>query len=331
MSQDYRMSFVKEVESALSRTYDPGEIARISNIVVKALSEYEITARCTDLVPQDDVNERLIKRYRACLTVDGKSAKTIDAYCYELQRLSDALRKPFIEMGTYDVRFYLATAQEHGVSNRTLENKRAYLSAFFQWMADDEIIDKNPVDRIKPIKYHEEVRKAFSSVEVDAMRSACKGVKERAIIEFLLATGVRASELVAMEIKDVNFDDLSVHVVHGKGSKERTTYMTAVAAKYLLTYLHSRTDDREQLFVGQRGLYTRQGILALTYRVGERAGVSDVHPHRFRRTFATDLSKRGMEVQEIQKLLGHSNINTTMVYVATDDSKVQSSYKRFTA
>lgn len=328
---DYRMSFIREVEAALSHTYQPEEIAQISNIVVKALSEYEITARCTDLVPQDDINERTLRRYRACLMVDGKSEKTINVYVIIIRKLSDMIRKPFTEMGPYDVRFFLATCQEKGISNRTLENYRAYISSFFQWMTDDEIIPKNPVLSIKPIKYKEEVRKPFSDVELDALRSACKDSKIRAMIEFLVSTGVRVTELTLMEIADVDFSTLSVHVRNGKGNKERITYMTSVAAKHLRKYLSTRADDDPALFTGRRGQYSKGGIENALRTLGKKAGVENVHPHRFRRTFATNLVKRGMDIQEVQKLLGHSDIKTTMVYVETDASRIQSSYKRFTA
>lgn len=328
---DYRMRFIKEVEAALSTNHTPEEIAQISNIVIKTLSEYEITARCTDLVVQDDINERLLKRYRACLMVDGKSKKTIDVYTLIIRKLSDMIRKPFPEMGAYDVRFFLATSQERGVSSRTLENYRAYISSFFQWLTDDEVIQKNPVLSIKPIKYKDEIRKAFSDVEIDALRAACRNVKERAIVEFLLATGVRVSELTDMQIKDVDFNKLMVHIVHGKGNKERYSYLTPVAAKYLILYLESRKDEDQTLFKSQRGPYTKGGVENLLRTLGKAARMEDVHPHKFRRTFATNLSKRGMEIQEVQKLLGHSDIKTTMIYVETDTDRIQTSYKRFTA
>ena len=333
MSKDYRMSFVQAVETALSFKYDAEEIALISNIVIKALSDYEITERCTDLVPQDDVNERMIRRYRACMAVDGKSPKTIKQYERTLKKLSDMIRKPFTEIGTYDVRFFLATEKERGLSNTTLETQRAYLSAFFQWLTDDEAIQRNPIGKLKPIKCKKEIKTAFSDVELDAIRGACKTAKERAIVEMLLSTGVRVSELTSMKIEDINFGNLSVHVVHGKGNKERITYTTPVAAKYLLTYLNGRKEaDRDYLFCNMYHEQLRPGgVNRILKTIEKRAGVENVHPHRFRRTFATNLAKRGMEIQEIQRLLGHANLNTTMIYVAVDDTKVKASYTRYTA
>jgi site-specific recombinase XerD len=199
-------------------------------------------------------------------------------------------------------------------------------------MVNEEIIPKNPIAQIKPIKCHQEVKKAFSDIEIDALRSACKSLKERALIEFLLSTGARVSEVAEMKVQDVNIETLSVHILHGKGDKERITYTTAVGMKHLLAYIHSRKETGATLFYSKNHEPIRtNGIRFILNNVAKRAGVSNVHPHRFRRTFATNLSKRGMAVQEIQKLMGHANINTTLVYIATDDSMVQASYKKYTA
>ena len=152
-------------------------------------------------------------------------------------------------MGIYDIRLFLIKEMERGVSARTRENTRANLSAFFQWMTREEIISKNPMASLKPIKYADEIRKAFSSVEIDALRSACNTKKERAIIEMLLSTGVRVSELVGMKVTDIDKNNLRVHVINGKGQKERITYTTPVAIKYLILYLEDRKEKNgEMLF-----------------------------------------------------------------------------------
>lgn len=332
MSKDYRMSFVKDVESVLVGRYGQKETAIISNIVVKALDSYEITERCTDLIPLDDTNERLIRKYRACLLVDGKSEKTIYQYTRTARKLADCIQKPFTEIGVYDIRFFLAMEQDRGVSARTRENTRANLSAFFQWMTDEDVIPKNPIAKLKPIKYQDEVKLPFSEVEIDMIRGACQSLKDRAIVEMLLSTGVRVSELAGMEIQDINITDMSVHVIHGKGAKERITYTTPVSLKHLQQYLEARKETGSHLFYNKdHKPLNNGGIRHILNQIANRAGVENVHPHRFRRTFATGLAKRGMDIQEIQKLLGHSDINTTMQYVCVDDTKVQSSYRRYIA
>lgn len=330
--KDYRMSLVRDVETALVGSFTPEQIVMISSAVTKALSNYEITDRCTDLALLDDANEKLIKRYRACLMVDGKSEKTIYQYTRTIRKLSERIQKPFTEMGAYDIRFFLALEQERGVSGRTRENTRANLSAFFQWLVNDDIIPKNPIAKLKSIKYPDEVRQPFSDVEIDALRGACENLKERALIEMLLSTGVRVSELASMEVKDVNLNDLSVHVVHGKGAKERMTYTTSVSAKHLIAYLNNRDEKGTALFYNYRHEpLNAGGIRFVLSTISERAKVDDVHPHRFRRTFATGLAKRGMEVQKIQRLLGHSSINTTMQYITIDDTRIQAAYRQHIA
>lgn len=332
MPKDYRTEFIRTVETTLINHFDPEQVNLISNVLAKTLAEYEITDRCTSIEPYDGGNERIIKQYAACLIVDGKSKNTVAQYVRTCRKLSETIGKPLTEMNAYDVRFFLAKEMERGISDQSRENQRANLSAFFQWMVNEEIIPKNPIAQIKPIKCHQEVKKAFSDIEIDALRSACQSLKERALIEFLLSTGARVSEVAEMKAQDVNIETLSVHILHGKGDKERITYTTAVGMKHLLAYIHSRKETGDALFYSKNHEPIRtSGIRFILNNVAKRAGVSNVHPHRFRRTFATNLSKRGMAVQEIQKLMGHANINTTLVYIATDDSMVQASYKKYTA
>lgn len=332
MSKDYRTSFVRDVEAALAANFGPDQVALISNVVVKALADYEITERCTDLAPLDDVNERLIKRYRACLMVDGKSESTISQYTRSVRKLIELIPKPVTEMGAYDIRFFLASEQERGISARTRENQRANLSTFFQWMTDDDIIPKNPISKLKSIKYPDEVKTPFADVELDALRGACRTLKERALIEMLISTGVRVSELSNMDVADINMNTLSVHVVHGKGSKERMTYTTPVSVKHLQTYIKNRPDTGTALFYNNKHeRLASGGIEYILNELAKRAGVNNVYPHRFRRTFATNLAKRGMAIQEIQKLLGHSSIETTMQYICVDDANIKTSYNKFIA
>lgn len=332
MSKDYRNSFVTSCEASLVNHFDRDQVALISHVIIKTLSDYEIVDRCTDLVVYDDSNDKLIRRYKACLMIDGKSENTIFQYTRTIRLLSDTIGKPFTEMGAYDVRFYLALEMERGISETTRETARSQICAFFQWLVNEEILQANPMAKLKPIKCPVEIKKPFSEVEIDALRSACKNKKERALIEFLLSTGVRVSELASMEIKDIDTNTLSVHVMHGKGNKERVTYMTTVALKHLKAYLNTRKDTGTALFYNKNGDPLEPGgIRFILNTIAERANVENVHPHRFRRTFATNLSRRGMEIQEIQKLLGHSDISTTMIYVSVDETKVSNSYRRYTA
>ena len=330
--KDCRMSFVRDIETALVNHFSAEQVTLISNIAIKALANYEVTERCTDLVPLDDANERLLKRYRACMIVDGKSRHTIYQYTYTIARLSNALQKPFTDMGIHDIRYYLAVEQDRGLAASSLENTRSYISAFFQWMTDEEILQRNPLKALKPIKTPKEIEDPFSDVEIDALRSTCRNLKERALIEFLLSSGVRVEEASNMKVENIDFGELTVHVVCGKGGKDRITYITSVAARYLKEYLHERPYECETLFSNHlRTKIKPGGIRHILNKLGERAGVNNVHPHRFRRTLATSLANRGMEIQDIQRILGHSDISTTMRYVKVTDKKVKASYQKHIA
>lgn len=329
---DYRSRFIQNLETALTGIFDPGQVAIISRTAVKTLQPYELTERCTALAPLDDYNEKTLKRYRACLIINGKSEKTIEQYLRTCGKLADLLHKPYNEVDTQDIRYFMALMLDRGVAAVTLENQRANLSAFFHWMTVERLITVNPMDPIQPVKFHSEIKTEFSAVEIDALRSACKNKRERALIEFLLASGVRVSELVQMKVQDINRNTFAVHVRHGKGDKERITYINTVAMRHLLSYLDSRPESGTALFFNKDHKPLQDGgVRKMVARIGSRAGVSNVHPHRFRRTFATGLARRGMNIQEVQKLLGHSGVNTTMKYVNVDDNKVMAAYQQYIA
>lgn len=326
-----KMAVIHDVEERLIGKMTAEQIEAVTDALTAALAKYDVVKACTDLVPYDDVNERILKRYCACLFVDGKSQKTIAQYRRTCVKLAEASGRPFTEMGAYDIRYFLACEKERGISGRTLENTRANLSAFFQWMAREDMIPKNPCLNIKPIKYTDKVRLPLSDVDIDALRAACANKKERAVIELLLSTGVRVSELSEMKVEDIDQASMSVHVRHGKGDKERVTYTTNVAMKHVKEYWKDRKPS-EYVIPNQRGERIGPGgIREMLKRIAARAGVENVHPHRFRRTFASGLAARGMDVQEIRKLLGHTNINTTMEYVHTSDEKVSAAYRQYIA
>lgn len=329
---DCKAQLISDVTEALVGQIKQRDIETVSDEMVIALRDYEVTKRVTELAKYDGANEMILKRYKACLVIAGRSEKTVAQYERTAKKLFIALQKNYTDMTVSDLRYFLAYEKSRGVSNRTLENTRVQVSAFFSWLLDEELINKNPCRSITPIKYTKEVKLPFSTIEIDAIRSACKTKKERAIIEFLLASGVRVSELCAMRVSDINFDTLSATVREGKGGKQRTVYINDLACKHLVEYLSTRNVTGDFMFYNK----WKQGIDAGGVRhilrvVGSRAGVDNVHPHRFRRTFATGLANRGMDIQEIGKLLGHANLNTTLTYVYTSEEKIRTSYLKYTA
>ena len=325
---DCKMNLVRDLEARLTGKLTAGQISEASEALIQALADYDVEERCTDIVQYEDINGKLIRQYCACLFVDGKSEKTAYQYRRTCEKLAEAAGKPFTEMTVYDIRYFLGCEKKRGVSNRTLENTRANISAFFQWMQKEDIIAKNPCLNINPVKYDDVIRKPFTEIEIDQLRTACQNLKERAIIECLLSTGIRVSEMTDLRISDINQTSLSVHVRCGKGGKGRMTYATALAMRHINMYLINRSEDGDMIFYNAKHEPLKAGgVRHILNELGQRAGVENVHPHRFRRTFATKLVNRGMDIQEIMRLMGHSNINTTMTYVYQDDTKISTSYK----
>lgn len=329
---DFKNDIINALERSLVGKVGVDCAAVVSQELIQILKPYEITKAETSLIEYSAINETILNNYCASLLIEGKSAKTVSQYKRTAEKLAEATKQYFTEMTVSDIRLFLAMQRANGVSDRTVENTRANLSAFFQWLSREGYVNKNPCANIPPIKYTEKIRLPFSPVEIDALRLACKNDKERAIIELLLSSGVRVSELTDLTVSDINFENLSVMIRKGKGGKSRTTYMSDLAKKHLLKYLMSRKIVGGYLFYNKkRDKLNPGGVRFILNQIAERANVENVHPHRFRRTFATGLARRGMELQEIRKLLGHSNINTTLEYVFTSDEQTEISYRKFIA
>ena len=329
---DYKNDVIKQLERKLVILYGSEIATTATNELSQIMKPYDVTKIETGLSLYGALDETILKEYCACLLIEGKSSKTVDQYKRTLERFKDAINKHYTDVNPSDIRLYLAIQKSNGVSNRTMENVRANLSAFFKWMEREEKISRNPCASISAIKYTDKIRLPFSMVEIDLLRSACKTDKERALLELLLSSGIRVSELTDLTIKDINFDDYSVNVKCGKGGKSRTTYINELTKTHLLKYLTARQFLGEYLFYNKKKEPLNPGgVRFILKQIGERANVNNVHPHRFRRTFASGMARRGMEVQEIKKLLGHSNINTTMEYVYTSDEQTLISYKKYSA
>lgn len=327
--QDYRESILLTIKSKLaSENFNTEDLVKITNVVMSSLKDYTLMPMSTELVTSDYKTEEVLKLFTGTLLTEGKSKKTIKLYISILNRFYKEVGKPLLDVDVFDIRIWLASKQQT-ISLRTCENYRSYLSAFYQFCTREELIIKNPMNKILPIKYEDVVRLPLSDVEVDALRSACKTLRERAELELFLSSGIRASELCAMNCEDINFNTLDVIVREGKGNKQRTTYINEICRTHLQRYLSSRTDTDECLFRSRNHRRITKGSVEDDLkRLGKRAGIQNVHPHRCRRTFATNLSLKGMDTSSIQKLMGHSNINTTMGYITLNNQHVKNEYRR---
>lgn len=327
-----REKYIQAVKERLATMFDAKTAHDIIDVIAYELRDYEITKRSTEIVQYDDENEKILKSYLACLVVEGKSKGTVRMYRYSVRQLFAFLgNKKYDKITTYDIRAWLASMKMRGCKNTHIRNQRCNISPFFAWLMSDGLIEKNPMASIKPIKVPVEERKALTSDEIDTIRDSCKSLSERAVVEVLLASGLRVAELCNLKLEDVDFDSMTISVKSGKGNKDRTTFINPVAKKHLVAYMESNKHKSEYVFTTRESKqYTPSGIRYLTKTLAKRCGIH-IHPHIFRRTLATDLARKGMPIQEIQKLLGHTSIETTRKYIETRMEKVEASYRQYVA
>lgn len=325
-------TFIQTIKSGLADLVDADTAEKVIDMVVLELKDYDLAKRSTELVPYDDENQKVIKSFLGCLMVEGKSKGTIRQYKYSLKWLFEFLgNRKYSEITTADIMAWLAQMKMSGAKSSTVRNRRSNISPFFTWLYNNRMIERNPIDPIRPIKVPSEEKRAFSSEEIDTIRTICKSPFERALVETLLSSGLRINELGNLKHEDVDFDKLIVHVKNGKGGKDRTVFITPVAKKYILKYLAWNKHKSEYVFTSRLdGRYNNNSFGEVMRDMSKRCDIH-IHPHRFRRTLATDLARKGMPIQEIQKLLGHSKISTTQGYIETSIDKVESSYRQYVA
>lgn len=328
--KDCRDDLTRSIDFILSEAnISDDAMSSIRNKMITEIDKYEVLERTKEISTVETESEYYIKLYLGTLKIEGKSVKTIKAYGRLLVIFMRTINKPLKDVTTFDIKAWLINRQST-IALRTCENYRSYLSSFYRWMSAESFIDKNPMDRIKPIKFQEDIKLAFTDVEIDSLRSACTNLRERAELELLLSSGARLSELCSLDKQDINMASKELTIRHGKGGKQRKTYVTDLCIYHLTKYLQSRSDTMECMFVSKQHRRINKGTVEFDFKkLGEKANVYNVHPHRFRRTFATSLSSNGMDVGTIQKLMGHTDINTTMRYIATTDSRIRNEYERY--
>lgn len=327
---DIRTKVINNVVGKLTGKASDEVINIVQDILTIEFNQYEMQERCTELVVHDNSNENMLKKFIATKRIEGISESTLKRYKDQNIALVNFLGKPLKEITTYDIRFYLSVKRERdNVSNHTLDGMRRCYNSFFKWLADERLIPQNPCAALAQIKYRKVVKKPYSAVELEKLRKACDNVRDLALVEFLYSTGCRVSEVSNLNIIDIDFENMQCTVL-GKGNKERIVYMTEVATMYLQDYISTRKDFSPALFIGksERRL-SKNGIEALLKRLGEKANVENVHPHRYRRTLATNLLDHGMNIQDVATILGHSDLKTTQVYCYISQKNVQNAYRKF--
>lgn len=320
-----KQRMIDEIVKALGGYITAEAAGNVRNAVRDVTDDYEVRAIETASDGPDD----LVEVYINALRVEGRSPKTLARYQYVLGRMLEAVKVPTRRVTVYDLRGYLAAEKQRGIKDSTLEGLRQIFSAYFGWLAREGIISRNPAGNLGAIKSPKVLRKAFGPDDIERLKSACRCARERAVLHFLISTGCRVSELTGLNREDVNINRLEC-IVHGKGNKERTVYLDTVAGNMLAEYLNTRKNNDAAMFVNRLGQrITPAGVRDMLVKIGRRAGVENVHPHRFRRTLATNLIRRGMQIQEVGAILGHDRLDTTMKYVVLCHENIKNAYQRY--
>lgn len=328
MKDEIVMKVIREMTPILNQD----QLESLKETVRAVLCGYDIQRRETAVRCMDQNGPDYLRTYLETIRQNGKSEGTIDQYKLHISRMLAYIGKDVQQIEDDDLIDYLHRYKQiRQVSGRYLNNMRLVFNSFFRWLQRRKVILRNPVDGLEPIKYRQVIKKPLSPEELEKVRCACEQERDLAIVEFLYSSAVRVSELTRLNREDIRWESDDVMVL-GKGNKEREVYLNARAHLHLRQYLDSRTDDNPALFVTARAPHerlTRAGVEYIIAELGRAAGVENVHPHRFRRTAATDLLRMGMPIEQVQELLGHAKIETTRIYCTVTSEQVRASHRRY--
>lgn len=329
--KDEKEEIVSEV--LIKMNLDNETSNKLKNILYLILHDYSVTAikETGIIVREEEADMQAIRMFFVSKRVQGCTDRTLSLYKDTIRQFLNFINKPLKEIVTNDIRYYLAIKKERDKNSDTqIDNVRRILSSFFGWLMEEEYIQKNPVAKIKKVRVEKYIKKAFKETEIERLRvNALGDLRLTALIELLLSTGCRISEVYNMNIEDVDGDEI---IVKGKGKKERIVYLNAKAKIALDRYLDTREDDNSALFVSELKPHNRLKISGMgsdIRRLGEKAKVNDTHPHRFRRTAATLALNRGMPIDQVQTMLGHSSIETTTIYATSAQDVVKQNHRKY--
>ena len=323
---------ILEISNAMAEILSVEQLAKLNGVLLKSISKYTVSMGEEQAPSLATSNETLLKAFLSAKQVEGCSQPTIRYYGNTIKQLADNMPKRFTDYTTEDIRAYLAVFQQkHNATKVTVDNVRRIFSSFFSWLEEEDYILKNPVRRIHKVKTGTQVREVLSDESLESIRDTCTHSRDLAMIDLLASTGMRVGELVKLNRDDINFTEREC-VVFGKGNKQRIVYFNARTKIHLQQYLNGRSDENEALFVSLNDPQKRlqiSGVEVRLRKIGRDANVPRVHPHKFRRTLATMAIDKGMPVEQVQKLLGHVKIDTTMHYAMVSQNNVKLSHRRF--
>lgn len=326
-----KQKVINEVIQGMLGSLNNAQLERLQEVLEHALfhkqvseTEEEIDAALT--------NEQLLENFLAAKRIEGCSEKSLTYYRTTIETMTSKVGKNVREMGTDDLRTYLTEYQQEKNSSKvTVDNIRRILSSFFSWLEDEDYILKSPARRIHKVKVASTIKETYTDEALEKMRDNCEELRDLAMIDMLASTGMRVGEMVLLNRDDIDFSEREC-VVFGKGDKERIVYFDARAKLHLQEYLDSRTDENPALFVTLRTPYNRIQIGGIEHRLremGKRLNIPKVHPHKFRRTLATMAIDKGMPIEQLQRLLGHQRIDTTLQYAMVKQSNVKTAHRKY--
>ena len=316
---------IVSVLNEMSEYLSIAQMKKLQEVIIKTFAENEVTKI-------DISNDEFLKMFLAAKRIEGCSDRTINYYEATVEHLLSQIEINVRKITTEEIREYLSNYQKrNNCSNVTIDNIRRNISSFFSWLEEEDYILKSPMRRIHKIRTKTVVKNVISDEEIEKLRDNCGEKRDLAIIDLLYSTGIRVGELVNLNIDDIDFEGREC-VVYGKGDKERRVYFDAKAKIHLKEYIESRTDRNKALFVTLDAPYDRLKISGVEIRLrklGKRLHLTRIHPHKFRRSMATRAIDKGMPIEQVQKILGHSQIDTTKQYAMVNQSNVKTAHQKY--
>lgn len=324
-----KQNLITDIVQAMLPFLNNAQTERLQEVLQHTLFDYEVTK----IENEKEISEQnLVESFLSAKRIEGCSEKTLKYYDSTIQAMLNSIGKGIKYIVTDDIRCYLTEYQTEKKSSKvTIDNIRRILSSFFSWLEDEDYILKSPVRRIHKVKTGTNIKETYSDEALELMRDNCTEFRDLAMIDMLASTGMRVGEMVLLNRNDIDFNEREC-IVFGKGDKERIVYFDARTKIHLQNYLDSRTDDNPALFVSLQSPHNRMNIGGIEVRLrqlGKRLGLNKVHPHKFRRTLATMAIDKGMPIEQLQQLLGHRRIDTTLQYAMVKQSNVKIAHRKY--
>ena len=323
-----KQKLIYDIESQMQKVLDNSQLEELHRVLMYCMHGVVISNE--ELTIEEEVN--YVEMFLAAKKIEGRSEKSLKYYQSTIEKMIEKIGKTVKHITTDDLRGYLSEYQRENYSSKvTIDNIRRILSSFFGWLEDEDYILKSPVRRIHKVKTGKSIKETYTDEQLELMRDSCEEPRDLAMIDLLASTGMRVGEMVLLNREDINFEEREC-IVFGKGDKERIVYFDARAKMHLQNYLKTRIDDNKALFVSLSVPHKRLeigGVEVRLRKIGKALGIEKVHPHKFRRTLATMAIDKGMPIEQLQQLLGHQRIDTTLQYAMVKQSNVKIAHRKY--